>query len=225
MGKGFYDAFAIDTLWSFDMALAGYLENLDSYATNDAKLDWTDFFACVCGLLPACVEDDHLLVPWLPGKKTQPCVCRPSAPVFLDSLRCTPASVRLWVPALCVLLVFGCYGKPHCGLAGGCVSSACMSLSAPLHGCRFMRSSSALFNGSIIGLPVSGHLPQMYYRRDVLARAGLAPPDTWQELLAAARLLNGTDMNGGQHLFRATLAHPHVPKATPSLGLRLINLA
>ncbi len=86
-----------------------------------------------------------------------------------------------------------------------------------------MRSSSALFNGSIIGLPVSGQLPQMYYRRDVLARAGLAPPDTWQELLTAARLLNGTDMNGGQllasrsALFRATLAHEHLrmPRATP----------
>ncbi len=55
VGKGFYDAFAIDTMWSLDLALAGYLESLDNYVANDARLDWTDFFACVYQRQSCCV--------------------------------------------------------------------------------------------------------------------------------------------------------------------------
>ncbi len=62
---------------------------------------------------------------------------------------------------------------------------------------RLLRSSSALFNGSVIGLPVSSQVRFMQFRRDALERAGLAPPNTWQELLDVARALNGTDFNNG----------------------------
>ncbi len=64
--------------------------------------------------------------------------------------------------------------------------------------CSFLRSSSALYNGSVIGLPVSNFIALLHYRRDVLANAGIGPPNTWQELIQAAKLINGTDMNGGE---------------------------
>ncbi len=62
---------------------------------------------------------------------------------------------------------------------------------------RVTRSYSALFNGSIVGLPVSSIMQHMMYRRDVLARFGVAPPATWDQLLATARALNGSDFNNG----------------------------
>ncbi len=62
-----------------------------------------------------------------------------------------------------------------------------------------LRSSSALWNGSIVGTPLSSFLNTLYYRRDALALAGVeAPPSTWQELVQVARLLNGTDWDKGE---------------------------
>ncbi len=61
----------------------------------------------------------------------------------------------------------------------------------------FLRQSSAVFNGSLLGIPQVAAFKHLLYRRDVLARAGLAPPNTWHELVEVARRLNGTDMDGG----------------------------
>ena len=38
----------------------------------------------------------------------------------------------------------------------------------------------------------------MYYRRDLFEAAGLPPPRTWAEVLAAAARFNGTDLDGEQ---------------------------
>jgi multiple sugar transport system substrate-binding protein len=46
------------------------------------------------------------------------------------------------------------------------------------------------WNGAIYGLPVQPHAELLWYRRDLLAAAGLAPPRTPDELLAAARALH-----------------------------------
>lgn len=44
-------------------------------------------------------------------------------------------------------------------------------------------------------VPVDGSVPLMYYRTDVLAASGLAPPRTWSEVLFVASTTHGKDMN------------------------------
>ncbi|MEL6102369.1 MAG: extracellular solute-binding protein [Pseudomonadota bacterium] len=45
-------------------------------------------------------------------------------------------------------------------------------------------------------LMVDGDFQMVYYRTDVLADAGLAPPKTWEEYLDVASKIHGQDMNG-----------------------------
>ncbi|KAL6749500.1 hypothetical protein V8C86DRAFT_994651 [Haematococcus lacustris] len=45
-------------------------------------------------------------------------------------------------------------------------------------------------------VPLDGWTLLLHYRRDVLAAAGLAVPQTWPQLLHVATRLNGSDMNG-----------------------------
>lgn len=60
----------------------------------------------------------------------------------------------------------------------------------------FFRDFSATFEGSAYTIPLDGDFHMVYYRSDVLAEAGLAPPRTWDEYLAVAGAVHGTDMNG-----------------------------
>ncbi len=49
-----------------------------------------------------------------------------------------------------------------------------------------------------MGLPIGANLAMMHWRRDVFAKAGLAPPRTWREVISVARALNGSDFNNGE---------------------------
>ncbi|MBI5929217.1 MAG: extracellular solute-binding protein [Chloroflexi bacterium] len=60
----------------------------------------------------------------------------------------------------------------------------------------FFRDFSATFEGKVYSIPLDGDFHMVYYRSDVLAAAGLEPPRTWDDYLAVAAALNGTDMNG-----------------------------
>ncbi|GLI69213.1 hypothetical protein VaNZ11_013786 [Volvox africanus] len=61
----------------------------------------------------------------------------------------------------------------------------------------FLSKYGAMYGEHRMAVVLSGFVPLLYWRRDVFAVAKLmAPPTTWEELLAVARLLNGTDMNG-----------------------------
>lgn len=60
----------------------------------------------------------------------------------------------------------------------------------------FFRDFSATFGGSILTIPLDGDFHMVYYRSDVLADAGLDPPETWDDYLAIAEALHGQDMNG-----------------------------
>ncbi len=60
----------------------------------------------------------------------------------------------------------------------------------------FFRDFSATFQGSVYTIPLDGDFHMVYYRSDVLEEAGLAPPRTWDEYLAVAGAVHGTDMNG-----------------------------
>lgn len=50
----------------------------------------------------------------------------------------------------------------------------------------FWRNTSAVYNGSVTGLPLDGDSLLLYYRRDLLQGLGLPVPDTWQQLADVA---------------------------------------
>jgi multiple sugar transport system substrate-binding protein len=50
--------------------------------------------------------------------------------------------------------------------------------------------SNLTFDGQVYGFPSEGDTPWLFYRTDLLAEAGLEPPQTMDEMLAAAQALN-----------------------------------
>ena len=60
----------------------------------------------------------------------------------------------------------------------------------------FFRNFSAIYNGKTYLVPLDGDFHMLYYRTDVFQKAGLKPPETWDEYLADAKALNGQDFNG-----------------------------
>ena len=46
-----------------------------------------------------------------------------------------------------------------------------------------------MLNGELIGLPVRGHVQLMFYRKDLLDAAGVTPPQTWEEMVTAAKAI------------------------------------
>ncbi len=60
----------------------------------------------------------------------------------------------------------------------------------------FFRDFSATYAGKKYLVPLDGDFHMLYYRTDVFAKAGLKPPETWDEYLADAKALNGKDFNG-----------------------------
>ena len=44
-----------------------------------------------------------------------------------------------------------------------------------------------MLNGELVGLPVRGHVQLLFYRTDLLAAAGVTPPQTWDELVTVAK--------------------------------------
>ena len=60
----------------------------------------------------------------------------------------------------------------------------------------FFRNFSAVYNGKIYTVPLDGDLQMVYYRSDLFKSAGLQPPKTWDDYLAAAKQFNGKDLAG-----------------------------
>src|SRR5258708_9747523 len=60
----------------------------------------------------------------------------------------------------------------------------------------FFRNYSATYSGKTYLIPLDGDFLMVYYRTDVLEKAGLKPPKTWDEYLTVAKAVNGTDMAG-----------------------------
>ncbi len=60
----------------------------------------------------------------------------------------------------------------------------------------YFREFNQKINGKTYLITVDGDFQMIYYRKDVLAELGLAPPRTWPEYLAVASRAHGKDMNG-----------------------------
>ncbi len=60
----------------------------------------------------------------------------------------------------------------------------------------FFRDFSSSFGGKTYLVPLDGDFHMLYYRTDILEKAGLKPPATWDEYLADAKALNGKEFDG-----------------------------
>ena len=60
----------------------------------------------------------------------------------------------------------------------------------------FFRNFSATYGGKTYLVPLDGDFHMLYYRTDVLEKAGLKPPKTWDEYLEVAKALNGKEVDG-----------------------------
>ncbi len=71
----------------------------------------------------------------------------------------------------------------------------------------FFRNFSSSFGGKTYLVPLDGDFHMLYYRTDVLEKAGLKPPTDWDGYLAVAKALNGRDFNGdGQKGYGSCIA-------------------
>jgi multiple sugar transport system substrate-binding protein len=59
----------------------------------------------------------------------------------------------------------------------------------------FFRNYIATYDGNIYVVPLDGDFHMVYYRTDLFEAAGIEPPRTWEEYLAAAAQFNGQDLN------------------------------
>jgi multiple sugar transport system substrate-binding protein len=60
----------------------------------------------------------------------------------------------------------------------------------------YFRDFGQKIGGKTKLLMVDGDFQMVYYRKDVLEKAGLQPPKTWQDYLDVAAKIHGQDMNG-----------------------------
>jgi multiple sugar transport system substrate-binding protein len=60
----------------------------------------------------------------------------------------------------------------------------------------FFRDFSQKYGGKTYMITLDGDFHMIYYRTDLFDAAGLKPPETWEDYLAAAKALHGKDMNG-----------------------------
>ncbi len=60
----------------------------------------------------------------------------------------------------------------------------------------YFREYNQKIAGSTYLVTIDGDFQMMYYRTDVLEKAGLKPPTNWTEYMAVAKATHGTDMNG-----------------------------
>jgi multiple sugar transport system substrate-binding protein len=60
----------------------------------------------------------------------------------------------------------------------------------------FFRDFSATFKGKVYTVPLDGDFQMVYYRKDLLQKDGLKPPETWQDYIEIAKKYQGKDLKG-----------------------------
>ncbi|GFR45119.1 hypothetical protein Agub_g6499, partial [Astrephomene gubernaculifera] len=56
------------------------------------------------------------------------------------------------------------------------------------------RDTASVYDGKIVSIPYTAEVPLLFWRRDLFSQLGLLPPATWEETLALARSINGTQL-------------------------------
>jgi multiple sugar transport system substrate-binding protein len=89
----------------------------------------------------------------------------------------------------------------------------------------YFREFGQKIGGKTMLLMVDGDFQMVYYRKDILDKAGIAPPKTWDDYVAAAKAVNGQDMNGdgkpdyGSCIFKKRNAQSYFAIQTMAAGL------
>src|SRR5947209_20225785 len=60
----------------------------------------------------------------------------------------------------------------------------------------FFRDFSATYQGKVYTIPLDGDFQMVYFRKDLLDKDGLKPPETWDDYLTIAKKYQGQDLNG-----------------------------
>ncbi len=60
----------------------------------------------------------------------------------------------------------------------------------------YFRDFGMKIGGHTMQIQIDGDFQMIYYRKDLLDKAGLKPPKTWDDYLSIAKALNGQDFNG-----------------------------
>ncbi|GIL94168.1 hypothetical protein Vretimale_332, partial [Volvox reticuliferus] len=60
----------------------------------------------------------------------------------------------------------------------------------------FFRQFASVYDGKVVGLPVSAAIMLLYYRRDFFTEHNIPVPATWEEVVDIAEKYNGTDLDG-----------------------------
>ena len=89
----------------------------------------------------------------------------------------------------------------------------------------YFREFGQKIGGKTMLLMVDGDFQMVYYRKDILEKAGLQPPKTWDDYLALAKAIHGQDMNGdgvadyGSCIFKKRNAQSYFAIQTMTAGL------
>ncbi|OCQ94701.1 ABC transporter substrate-binding protein [Oscillatoriales cyanobacterium USR001] len=60
----------------------------------------------------------------------------------------------------------------------------------------FFKDFTATYKGKVYAVPIDGDFHMVYYRTDLLEKAGIEPPRTWDDYLTIAKKFHGQDLNG-----------------------------
>jgi multiple sugar transport system substrate-binding protein len=64
----------------------------------------------------------------------------------------------------------------------------------------FFRNFGGTYEGRIYAIPIDGDFHMVYYRSDLLEKAGLKPPSTWDEYLNIAKKFDKKDLNNDNEI-------------------------
>lgn len=59
----------------------------------------------------------------------------------------------------------------------------------------FFRNFTATYKGQIYAVPMDGDFLMVYYRKDLLEKSGIEPPQTWDDYIVVAKKFHGQDLN------------------------------
>jgi multiple sugar transport system substrate-binding protein len=71
----------------------------------------------------------------------------------------------------------------------------------------FFRNFSATYQGKLYTVPLDGDFQMVYYRKDILTKDGVKPPETWDDYLAIAKQYQGKPLApGGKPIYGSCIS-------------------
>ncbi len=70
----------------------------------------------------------------------------------------------------------------------------------------YFRDFSATYQGKVYDIPFDGDLQMVYYRKDILQKDGVQPPQTWDDYIAIAKKYQGTTFPDGKPGYGSCIA-------------------